>query len=594
MDQAPVQIYGFDDFSLNVTEHALRRNGKLIPLPPKVFDLLLILVQNNGREIRKQELMQLLWPESCVEESNLTQSVFLLRKSLGQSRAENPLILTIPGRGYRFTGRLKMETSGPRPGRPEIKTDPLVRSVAVLPFRMLGGVSEDSYLSLGLADALITKLSHVRQITVRPTSAILKFSDPAQDPLIAGRELGVDSVLNGTLQQDQNRIRVTVQLARVSDGYLLWAHKFEDDFGNIFRVQESISEQVGNALAVKLTREEREQIHKRYTDNHSAYQAYLRGRYQLSRWTQWGITKAIENFTLAISLDPHYALAYAGLSDAYYILSGLYRPPREVMPRAESAARKALEFDDSLAEAHTSLALVLGFYDWDWLGADREFGRALEINPAHAPAHLWYGRRLATAGRFDEALGELKLAQQLDPLSLAINAELGRTLFFAGRFDQAITQLRETLELEPNFWSAHMFLGWTYEQQGHYTEATAILHHASTLDKNARILASLGHLYAVSDKKREARKILRSLSELGKKQYVSPHYLAGIYVGLGEFDEAYSLLEKACEDRSEWLVWLNVDPKFNSFRADSRFQDIAQRILGPPGVELTQAGRSLR
>jgi DNA-binding winged helix-turn-helix (wHTH) protein/tetratricopeptide (TPR) repeat protein len=590
VDRALPEIYEFDCFCLNVAEHTLRRQGKLIPLPPKVFDLLLILIQNNGREILKQELMQLLWPDSHVEESNLTQSVFLLRKSLGQSRTQNPLVVTIPGRGYRFTGKLKVQSPISRSGLPQVKTDPIIRSVAVLPFRVVGSNSDDSYLSLGLADALITKLSHVRQITVRPTSAIVKFSDPAQDPLIAGRELGVDSILNGTLQQDHKRIRVTVQLARVSDGYLVWAHRFEDDFVNIFRVQESISEQVGNALAVKLTREERKQINKRYTDNHSAYQAYLRGRYQLSRWTQWGVTKAIENFTSAIDFDPNYALAYAGLSDAYYILSELYRPPREVMPRAKSAARKALEFDDSLAEAHTSLGLILGFYDWDWLGADREFGQAIDINPAHAPAHLWYGRRLATAGRFDEALAELKLAQQLDPLSSAINAELGRTLFFARRFDQAIAQLHETLELEPSFWTAHMFLGWIYEHQGHYTEATAILHRASTLDKNARTLASLGHVYAVSDKRSEAKKVLRLLNGLTKQQYVSPYYLAGIHVGLGELDEAYSLLERACEDRSEWLVWLNVDPKFDSLRADSRFQDIAQRILWSPGQGVSHIG----
>jgi TolB-like protein/Tfp pilus assembly protein PilF len=577
MDKTPVRLYEFGDFRLSVAEHALRQRGKLVLLQPKVFELLLALVENNGQEMRKTELMKRLWPDCYVADSNLTQSVFLLRKALGQAQVESPLIVTIPGRGYRFAGELKIQRS-------ETVSEQSIRSMAVLPFRIIGNADVDNYLSLGLADALITKLSNLHEIAVRPTSAVLKFADLTLDPLGAGRELGVDSVLNGTLQQSDTRIRVTVQLARVHDGCLVWADMFEDDFVNIFALQDAISEHVGNALAVKLTGEERERVRKRYTDNHIAYRAYLKGRYYTNRWTQTSLSKAIESFQYAIQMDPHYALAYTGLSDANYVLSELYNHPREVMPRAKLAALKALDLDSTLAEAHTSLALVIGFYDWNWLEADREFRCAIDLNPSYAPAHVWHGRHLTTVGRFEEAITELKLGLQLDPLSPMINAELGRTLFLAGQFDSAITQLRETLELEPNFWTAHMFLGWAYEQHGHLPEATAILHRAAILDRNARTWASLAHACAISGKKAEAIKILQRLMGRSKKHYVSPYYIAGIYAALSSASETYTWLEKAYEDKSEWLVWLKVDPKFDSLRTDQHFQDLVQRVLGSAAV----------
>jgi DNA-binding winged helix-turn-helix (wHTH) protein/tetratricopeptide (TPR) repeat protein len=590
MNREQFQVYEFEGFTLNVAEHTLRKGAKTIPLPPKVFDLLSVLVQNSGREMRKNEIMQLLWPESVVEESNLSQSIFLLRKSLDQGGTLNPLIVTIPGRGYRFTGKVRSSQAESRGPTTQTELEPVIRSIAVLPFHIINAANEEHSLSLVIADALISKLSNFPQITVQLTSAILKFLDPSQDPLAAGRELGVDAILNGTLQHNQGRIRVTAQLARVSDGYLFWADKFEGDFIDIFSVQESISEHIGNALAVKLKAKERAERAKRYTDNHLAYHAYVKGQFLSNRWTRQDITKAINYFTSAIDLDPQYALAYAGLSDAHYKRSELYDPPHEAMSQAKLAAQRALQLDDSLAEARTCLALTLGFYDWDWHAADREFVRAIELNPHYAPAHLRRGGLLAAVGRFDESIAEMKGSQMLDPLGPVVNAEIGRVFYLARRFDLAISQLQETLELEPNFWYAQMFLGWAYEQQGHYAEATAILHHASTLDKNVRTMASLGHVYAVSGKKSEAKKILRLLSEHAKEHYVSPYEVAGIYAGLGELDHAYTLFEKACDDRSKWVVWLNVDPKFDNVRADSRFHNITHRVLGSyrglPGTPL--------
>ncbi|MGH9841676.1 MAG: winged helix-turn-helix domain-containing protein, partial [Blastocatellia bacterium] len=317
MRQTPTQIYEFGDFRLDVFKRLLLRKGEPVPLPPKVFDLLLILVEQPGQELKKDELMRRLWPDSFVEESNLTQYVFLLRKALGQSRGENRLIVTIPGRGYRFVEVVKpvgaegFEISFGQAREFKPATDSVsVSSIAVLPFKSLGAEIGDQYLGLGMADALINRLSHIQQIAVRPTDAVLKYTDPAQDPLAAGRELGVDALLSGRFQRAGEIIRVTVQLVRVRDGSLLWAEKFEEHFSNIFAVQDSISEQVSRALTLRLSGEERERLTRRETDSAEAYQAYLKGRYYSTKWTYSGWTKGIEYFSHAIEADPNYALAY--------------------------------------------------------------------------------------------------------------------------------------------------------------------------------------------------------------------------------------------------------------------------------------------
>lgn len=323
-----------------------------VPLPPKVFDLLLALIQNNNREIKKAELMNILWPDSFVEEANLTQKVFLLRNALGQDETENRFIVTIPGRGYRFVADVKnLAAEGSVAAirqadkLPQSEPGSLIKSIAVLPFKSLGTDAGEEYLGLGMADLLITRLSHIKQITVRPTSAILNYTDPSQHLLAIGRELGVDAIVDGRIQKSGDRIRVTVQLIVVRDGSLLWADKFEESFTSIFALQDSISEQVGRALELKLSGEERKRLIKRHTESTDAYQFYLKGRYYSTRWTDSGWKKAIEYFKQAIEIDPDYALAYAGLADSYYIVPNLYLPPNEAMPKVKSAANKALDLD---------------------------------------------------------------------------------------------------------------------------------------------------------------------------------------------------------------------------------------------------------
>ncbi len=585
MSVARRRLYEFSDFRLDALKRVLLREEVPVPLPPKVFDLLLILVESNNQELRKSDLMDRLWPDSYVEESNLTQSIFLLRRALGQRHGENRFIVTIPGRGYRFVEEVRrIGAEKPDSDSSEVlnhqptETLPTPKSIAVLPFRLLGTATEEIYLGLGMADALINRLSHLKQIVVRPTSAIVNYTDPGLDPLVTGRELGVDSLLTGQIQRVSEGIRVTVQLVRIRDGSVVWAEKFDEHFTGIFAVQDSISEQVAAALALKLSGEEQMRVTRHRTEHPEAYQAYLKGRYYSTKWTESGWRKGIQYFHQAIEADPDYAPAYAGLAEAYYIVSNLYLPPREAIPKAKDAAMKALAVDDSLAEAHTSMALVRAFYDWDWVEAEKEFRRAIEMTANNASARLWFGRYLATMGRFEESIAELNQAQQLDPLSPSVNAELSRTFLYSRQYDRAIAQLQETLDLDPDFWPAHLFLGWAYEQKGLFTEAIAILRNASTLDGNPRTLASLGHAYAVAGQKGLAQKVLRDLIELSNVGYVSPYYIAGIHLGLREKDLTFTWLEKAYEDRSEWLVWLKVDPRFDSLRQDPRLADLLRRV----------------
>jgi TolB-like protein/Flp pilus assembly protein TadD len=406
---------------------------------------------------------------------------------------------------------------------------PAPGSIAVLPFRLLSNEASDEYLGSGMADALITKLSNIRQITVRPTSAVIKYAAKgnAQDPLAAGRELGVDSVLEGTIQRAGERVRVTVQLISVRESVPLWAHSFDERFTDIFTVQDSISAQVADALTLKLTGEEQKLLAKRYTDNVEAYQSYLRGRYFMNKRNEEGLRKGIGYFTEAIEKEPGYALAYAGLADAYSVL-GFYQfdklAPEESFQRAKAAALKALELDETLAEAHASLALARVDVDHDEAGAEREYRRAIELNPNYATAHHWYSDFLAALDRQDEAMAEIRRALELDPLSLVINATLGERLFYARRYDEALIQLHKTLEMDDGFGPAHYLLGLTYEQKGMYLESIAELNRARELSGGSPwMVAALGHSLAMAGRRAEAQQVLVELKQLSARMQVSPY-----------------------------------------------------------------------
>ncbi len=463
------------------------------------------------------------------------------------------------------------------------KTVASVRSMAVLPFKPIGAADEDQYLGLGMADALITKLSNIREINIRPTSAVRKYEAPDQDPVAAGRELRVEAVMEGSVQRVGDRIRVTVQLVSVRDGAPLWAEKFDEQFTNIFAVQDQISEQVVRSLTLTLSSTEKEMLSKRYTANSEAYQLYLKGRYFSDKRTEEGLKRGLEHFQQAIDLDPNYALAYAGLADSYILLS-MYGalPPKESLPRAKAMATKALEIDEELAEAHISLAFARMTNDRDWSGAEVEFKRAIELNPNHATAHHWYAEYLASLKRHDEAIAEIERAQELDPVSLIVHTEVGRHFYYARQYDRAIEQLRKAVEMDPNFARAHQYLGRTYVKEGMYEEAAAECQKAWQLDHTPRTLGFLGYAYAVSGKRGAAQKVIEELKGESKRRYVSPYWIAVVYAGLGDTDGALEWLERLYEERSGFLIFLKVEPIFDSLRSDPRFTDLLRRAGHTP------------
>ena len=458
-----------------------------------------------------------------------------------------------------------------------------IKSIAVLPFKPLIEQSRDEALELGMADTLIARLSNIRDITVRPVSAVRKYAGLEQDALAAGREQKVDAVLEGNLQRSGENLRVTVRLVQIRDGSSLWAGQFDEKFTNIFAVQDSISERVAGILALTLTGQEKERLKKQYTENTEAYELYLKGRYHVNRLTDDGLLKSLDYFQQAIEKDPNFALAHAGLARAYNALAGFnVRPPKEVYPKARSAALTALNLDHLLAQAHTELAMVNLTFDWDWAGAEREFKRAIEINPRDSDAHYYYSYYLAFMGQFDNAISETKKAQELDPVSLVKLTGLAQVLLMARRYDEALGECRRALEMDPNLGFAHWLLGLTYIYKGSYEPAILALQKSIPLSGDSPDeSASLAHAYALSGRRAEARKILEELKQQAKSKYISPGTIADVYGALGDKDQAFALFDKAYEERDNMVILLKVEPIFDPLRSDPRFANLLRRVGFP-------------
>jgi TolB-like protein/DNA-binding winged helix-turn-helix (wHTH) protein/Tfp pilus assembly protein PilF len=452
-----------------------------------------------------------------------------------------------------------------------------IQSLAILPFKPISEQNRDEFLELGMADALITKLSNITQVSVVPTGLVRKYASLTQDPIAAGKELEVDSVLEGSVQKLQQRIRVTVRLVRISDRSFLWAETFDEKFADIFSLQDSISERVVQALAVHLSTPEKQRVLKRYTDNVEAYQLYQKGRYFWNKRTEEGLVKSIGFLEQATKEDPQYATAYAGLADAYISASNFSLLPRkDVDSKAKFAARKAIEIDNNLAEAHAALAFSMMLFDWDWTSSEMEFRKAINLSPNYGPAHQWYAVSLVSARRFDEAIAEANEAQHAEPLSLFINAGVGWISFLVRDYDRTIAECTKTLEMEPGFAPAHLYRGMAYEKKGMFDKAIADLESASDSEGGASFSGALGHAYAVAGRQAEARMLLRDLKE--SKNYFPPYQLALIHVGLGEKEEALNLLEKAYEERYPWLMHLAVEPRLDPLRSEPRFKTLINRL----------------
>lgn len=466
----------------------------------------------------------------------------------------------------------------------KVKTRPAaaseIKSIAVLPFETLSGKLGDEYISLGLADALITKLGKLEKILTRPTRAIQKYQNASQDPRAAGREQGVDAVVDGYIQRSGDRVRITAELIRVADGAQLWGETFDEEFSDLFAVEDTVSTKVARSIQLRVgVQIADEHFSKLSAPNSEAYRAYMTGRYFWNERTGKGLEKSIEYLQQAINLDPMYAKAYAGLADSYAML-GLYtvRPPNEAFPRAAAAANKALALDPELAEAHATLGFVHFYYDWDGAAAEREFNTAIRIDPNYAMAHSWRGFNLVVMGQPSEAVEEAKRAQEADPVSPIVGTNAAWVYFLAGQDDRARGILKRVIELDPNFPRAHFRLGNVYEHMSKYPEAIAEYEKAVSLsDGDTYYLGYLGHAYAVSKMHARADKSLRKLEELSSMRYVPPFSIAMIYSGLGDKDHAFEFFKNASADRSTSMAYIKLDPALVNLHSDPRFATLVQQ-----------------
>jgi DNA-binding winged helix-turn-helix (wHTH) protein/TolB-like protein len=623
-------IYQFAGFRLEVQERLLLRNGAAVSITPKIFDLLLLFIENPNRLLGKDEIMRTVWPDTHIDEATLTRTISELRKTLGQTTGEANLVQTVPKRGYRFVAPVEsvfdpapeavvvlppisqpsdaLAISGNvQPSRTNLwnvrpvailamlfagalvvlagvwafevsRTSQVSRSVAVLPFRHLGNSGSDQFLELGIADTLITRLSSVPALNVRPTSAVRKYSDPEQDPAAIGRILKVDTVLDGSVQTMLDKIRVTLRLIRVRDAKPLWAATLDGDSRDLFSLQDSISQEVAQALKLQLSPNEKDILVKRSTGDRGAYGCYLNGRFFLGKRSSEGYEKAIEYFQEATRLDPAYALPYAGLADVYLLLQGdSLENPQEATPKARAAAEKALQLDPALGAAHNSLAAIAEDYDRDYPTAEKEFKLALKLDPGFATAHEWYGDFLGLMGRFDQALAENERALEIDPLSLTINEKRGKVLLWARRYDQAIVQLQKTLEMDPSFSPALTWLSRAYALRGMVAESLAESQKQNQGQHGAATLETLAMAYAAAGEKEPANGILRQLQAREQREYISTFNLSYVYLFLKDKDRAFEVLNEALERHDMHVSSLQVDPLLDPLRGDPRFQALLKR-----------------
>lgn len=639
MNESQTHIYEFDNFRIDTAKRLLLKGeNELVPLMPKAFETLLYLVQNRGKVIEKNELMSAIWSDTIVEDNNLTQNISILRRVFGEKPGEHRFIVTVPGHGYKFvpevrefaegekregeekkkrkeeeenqlsespianseiaevreqkTADRKIRRSGIivfaifgvlicglagfyfRRGNNQTAAEASIRSIAVLPFKPLVAENRNESLELGMADTLISKLSG-GEIIVRPLNAVRRYGSLEQDSLTAGRELGTEAVLDGTIQTSADRIRVSARLFRTADGRQLWSGQFDEKLIDIFTVQDSISERVAAALKNRFGGA----VKKHSTDNVEAYQLYMKGRYHSLNLTRAETDKGIEYFRQAIAIDPNYALAYVGLAETYLpmaLTSGV--PSGEVIPKAKAAVLRALELDETLPEAHVALGLINFWYDWNFQAAEKQYLLALENDPNSAEAHFAYAHLLSNTGQHEKALSEIRLSRQLDPVSLRTNALEGQILFFAGKSDEALDRLNQTIDLNPNFWLSQLFISRVYTEKGMHAEAVAAARNAAEISGNSQSEAYRAYALGRWGKSAEARGVLDVLLNLSEKQYVPPYNLAVAYNGLGESGKALDYLEKGFVEKDLRMVFLKVEPYWDNLRREPRFIDLMKRM----------------
>jgi TolB-like protein/DNA-binding winged helix-turn-helix (wHTH) protein/Tfp pilus assembly protein PilF len=636
--------FRFGNFSINPAERRLLRRGESVPLTPKVFDTLLLLVKNAGHLVEKETFLKQLWPDAFVEEASLAQNISVLRKVLGDDGNGNKFIETIPKRGYRFVAEVKDLTDeitdtrngggtdqrgGPAADHTAVpqpvttaevheskrKSVNAALSIAlvvaalaiaagtgyilwrrshgptqsahrvmmvVLPFQNLSGDSTQDYVSDGLTEEMITQFGRMdpQQLGVIARTSAMAYKETRKTTAEIGRELGVDYILEGSVRRDDSRVRVSAQLIQVKDQTHLWARSYDRDMRDLLSLQGEVAQAIAEEIQIKLSKRPGALPTMNRPVDVEAYEIYLLGLYYWNRRSQADLQRGIAYFQQAIDRDPNNALAYAGLANSYFVraISGAV-PTEDAMPKAKAAALKALELDDSLAEAHTSLAHISANYEWNWVKAESEYKKAIELNPSYSTGHHYYAMFLMAMGRHTEALEEMKRAQKLDPLSPAIVTFIGKAHYYAGNNEEAIRQYRKVLDSDPSFPIARSFLIDSLELAGRFEDAVAELKiEAAQLGGSSEQAEARVRAYREAGPAGYWRESLRQRQAGGDLGPGSDLDTASIYARLGDKAEAFSLLDRAYAQRNMWLMNLKVDPRFDNLRSDSRFQSLLDRV----------------
>jgi len=612
----------FENFDLDVEHKVLRRGGEIVPLPLKAVELLIVLLENRGEVVSKSELLEAVWEETYVEESVLSNNVYILRKTLSELGAGKNLIQTVPRRGYRFVGNSgepsdvdeseivverhvfrqtiieeilgELESRVPKTvsinqnlkiAEREFSGNSResINSIAVFPLVNDSGDTDLDYLSEGIAESLIDNLSLLPRLRVMARTTAFRYKTlggNSVSPQQIGAELDVETIVTGRIRSFNNSLTIKIELVRTADAAQLWGDQYRRKLDDILEMQTEIAREISGKLRLNLNGRETKHFPRPDTASVEAYHFYLKGRYFWNKRTAEWMKKGIECFEQALDCDPIYAPAYSGLADSYISFATIGTlSPSAAIPKAKAAANKALEINDRLAEAHAALGFIESNYDWNWSAAEKHFKRATETNPNYSIAYHWHGFCSIARRQFAESIELMKQAQTLDPLSPIINTACGLPYYFMRRSERAIKIYCETLETNASFFPAHVYLGMAYEQNGQFDEAIAEFHWALSLTPgNTFALASLGYIYAASGDEEKARETIEHLNRESNKRYVSPYGMAEIYAGLKEKEPALTHLEKAAAEHSWWLIFADVNHRFDNLRDEPRFQEILRKI----------------
>jgi len=628
------KLYEFGPYRLDKQKRQLWRDGQPVPLTAKAMEILVSLVERHGKVVSKDELIEMLWPDSYVEEGNLTQNVFLLRKGLGETARDHNYVVTVPGTGYRFAADVREITNGnggagpavtaeavpatagsaTTPDRPRVvgrrkwlwigtailllvasiyvgrrflrpRPQPSGQRVvlAVLPFVNLTGDASQDYFSDGFTEEMIAQLGRLdpQRLGVIARTSVMRYKNQQEQLEHVRKDLSADYVLEGSVRRDSQKVRITAQLIQLKDQTHVWARQYDRELTSLLVLQSTIAQEIADEIQLTLGGRQRISTTRQAAlspETYEAHDLYLKGRYFWSKRTPRGIQQAIQCFQQAIAKDPNYAHAFAGLADSYVLMSGYSLAPATVfMPKARAAAERALQLDESLAEAHASLALIAQDYDWDWLTAEKEFQRAIQLDPNYATAHHWYAEHLALQGRFDEAFPEIEQARRLDPLSLIIATDQGAIFYFSRQYDRAIEQFRTVLDMEPNFPRAHM-VSYAYVEKGRFADALADIESWSRVDNTPWVWSLRVYAYGRSGQPEKARQAMARLQHVVGRRQLDPSPMVIAELGLNNHDKALAWLHEAYLNHSSALTALKVDPSYDPLRGDPRFQELMRNV----------------